>query len=46
VYSKALTASGIIWTEETLDSYIESPARFIQVAVWGLSALQMRANAR
>jgi cytochrome c len=29
VYSKALTASGIIWTEETLDSYIESPARFI-----------------
>jgi cytochrome c len=29
VYSKALTASGIVWTEEALDSYIESPASFI-----------------
>jgi cytochrome c len=29
VYSEALNASGIVWTEEALDSYIESPATFL-----------------
>ena len=29
VYSEALTASGVVWTEDALNSYIESPASFI-----------------
>ena len=28
-YSKAMKASGLVWTEENLSSYIERPAKFI-----------------
>ena len=28
-YSESLSKSGIVWTEETLDDYIESPATYV-----------------
>lgn len=28
-YSKAMAASGIVWTDETLSGYIENPARYM-----------------
>jgi cytochrome c2 len=35
VYSDALNSSEIVWTEEALDSYIESPASFIPGGTMG-----------
>lgn len=28
-YSKAMTASEIVWTDETLDAYIENPSKYV-----------------
>ena len=30
VYSKAMTASGVVWTDQTLDAYIAAPSDFIR----------------
>ncbi|WP_370334895.1 cytochrome c family protein [Parvularcula marina] len=29
-YSKAMQNSGIVWTEETLDPYLENPAKYVR----------------
>jgi len=34
-YSEALIASEIVWTEDTLDKYIESPATFLPGGIMG-----------
>lgn len=29
-YSKAMKSSGIVWTEETLDAYLEAPRKYVK----------------
>lgn len=46
-YSKAMKASGITWTEETIDAYIKAPRKYIpknKMAFAGIKKESQRAN--
>ena len=46
-YSEAMKASGIVWDEETLDGYLESPRKYVKggnMAFAGLKKKEDRAN--
>ena len=43
-YSKAMKASGLVWDEETLDSYLAAPKKYLKGTKMAFSGLKKEAD--